>query len=516
MKSINNLLSSLKVERVPLFSTVIFFFVSTIIPSHTLLFVISLIYFVFLVFSTKSIQKTIFYSFFPFWLMDVGRVFTYVAVPAWAIFNPIYPNGRIISFTFSPFFIISITTIIVLYVLVISKLFKRKNKQSPKNSDIKVFGNLYLVFFLITFALFFFSSSLANFFPGLSLLYTTTEFSFLAWLIITIMYFRNASKKNVSQMLITFFFILFFMLVFEAGITYVQFIKRGVIGLTIEKYTTIPTFGFGVDEDQTSFRPIGLSYHANSLANWQVTLLSSLILIWLIIKDLLPKRISNFMIISSAILSVSIIILTISRSAYLSLGIFLLILLILNYNSTIKGLKFCLRYFNKSKIPILLIGIFFIYLISNRAYYSIFSLSDTGGLTTRGSQISDAIQLIYRSPLLGVGNGMYISALYNFNPLGFIRFFPEYVHDGFILFVAERGFLPVFAYLAGLYFLFKATNKSNFSKTIKVTIVAGFLAVYSMMLFQPFVNLFSLNILITCILLDTKIHAKILPKEQVL
>ena len=219
------------------------------------------------------------------------------------------------------------------------------------------------------------------------------------------------------------------------------------------------------------------------------------------------------MIISSTILSVTIIVLTISRSAYLSLAIFLSILLIFNHTTTIKGFKIVLSYFSKFKIPILIVAVFFIYLITDRAYYSLFSLSDSGGLATRESQISDAMQLVYRSPFLGVGNGMSISASYNFNPQGFIRFFPEYVHDGFVLYVVERGILPVITYLIGLYYLFKAINKSMFSKTLKVSIVAGFLAIYAMMLFQPFVNFFSLNILITCILLDTKNYAKKPEKE---
>ena len=126
------------------------------------------------------------------------------------------------------------------------------------------------------------------------------------------------------------------------------------------------------------------------------------------------------------------------------------------------------------------------------------------------------MQLIYLSPLVGVGNGMSISATYNFNPQGFIKYFPEYVHDGFILLVEERGVLPVITYIIGLYYLFRDINKSTFSKTAKLTIIGGLLAVYAMMLFQPYINLFSLNILIACILLDTKNYVKRFEKEQIL
>lgn len=494
----------LNIDKSSLIYTVLYLLISAIIPSHSFFFVLSFIYFVFLVYATGSIQKTIFYCFFPFWMLDVGRQFIYVAVPAIAISNPIYPLGRMISFTLSPFFVLSLTTIFILFTVIVRKII---TKYANGFTNKEIFKNIYVIFFLATFACFFISSSTANFFPNLSLLYTTTEFSFLAWLVILSNYFRNSSKKNVYKMLRTFFFILFAMLIFESGITYIQFIKRGVIGLTVEKQTTIPTFGFGVDENSQSFRPIGLSYHANSLANWQIALLTTIVLLWLSIKDSFSKRISDFLIVSSSTLSVSVIVLTISRSAFLSLGVFISILLVFNNSPTYKALKFLLNYFNKIKIFILIVSVAFIYLISNRAYYSLFTFSGTGGFATRSAQAADALQLIAGSPIFGVGNGMYIPATYYYHPLGPVNYFPESIHQGFALFIAERGILPAITYLIGICYLIKEINKSNFSKTVKVTMIAGLFAVYTMMLFQPFINIMSLNILITCILLDTKSYA---------
>lgn len=529
--SVRNFPSSLQVDAAPLVSTTLYLLVSAVIPSRRVFFVVSFIYFVYLIYHTGSIRKTIFYSFFPFWLLNVGREFLFVAVPAEAIRTPLYWEGRIIVFIFSPFFIVSVTTIVVLYALVLGNLLRRiynwishlsvghfiytiynpiirQKSLIMRDISVQVLGYKYLIFFLITFALFFFSSSLSTYFPGLSLLYTTTEYSFLAWLIIAIMTLGNCPKKDVDKMLVTFFFILFTMLVLEAGVTYLQFFKRGVIGLTIEKVSTIPAFGYGADEDQLFFRPVGLSYHANSLANWQVSLLTTIILLWLTIKNLLPKKISDFIIVVSVGLSVSVITLTLSRSAYLSLAIFLLLQFLFNYKTTLIALRFTLNYFQKLKIPILMLGIYFIYVISDRVFNTLFSLSETGGLTTRQTQISEAIQLIRGSPLLGVGNGMFISASYDFNPEGVVRFFPEYVHNGFILFIAERGLLPLISYLIGIYYLFKSVKEALFSKTVQLIIIGGLIANYAMMLFQPFVNMFSLNILITVLLIEAKSHAR--------
>jgi len=529
--SIKKFLLSLGVELVPFASTVTYLLVSTATPSRRAFFVVSFVYFAYLVYHTSSIKKTIFYSFFPFWLLNVGREFLFVAVPHEAIRSPLYWEGRIITFIFSPFFILSITTIVVVYALVSGNLLKNIYKWIIPFPICQLFrvifrpiirqknpimGNdvphglryKYLLFFLITFVLFFVSSSLSAYFPDLSLLYTTTEFSFLAWLMLAVVTFRNSSNKEVIKMLTTLFFIFFVMLILEAGITYLQFIKQGVIGLTVEKVLTIPAFGFGADENRLYFRPVGLSYHANSLANWQVSLLTTIILLWLTIQKILPKRISNFFIVSSIVLSVSTIVLTLSRSAYLSLIMFLLLLFIFNYKTTLKALRFTLNYFQKLKIPILILGAYFIYVISNRAFNTLFSLSETGGLTTRQTQISEAIQLIRGSPLLGVGNGMFISASYDFNPQGVVRFFPEYVHNGFILFIAERGLLPLVTYILGIYYLYKSVKESLFPKTVQLVIISGVIANYVMMLFQPFVNLFSLNILVTALLIEVKRHAK--------
>lgn len=472
-----------------------------------------------MVFYTSSVQKAIFYSFFPFWLLDVGRAFLFVAVPAQAITSPLYPQGRIISFTFSPFFIISITTIVILYTTILAELFRWirshfspiknniNNTRPIKYCFLKVFENSYLIFFLMTFVLFFLSSSLAHYFTDLSILYTTIEYSYLAWLILILIYFRSSSKSVIKKMLATFFFILFSMLVLEAGVTYIQFIKRGVVGLGVEKVSTIPSFGLGADENPLFFRPVGLNFHANALANWQITLLTSLILLWIVIKDMLPKKVIIPIILTSVGLSLSIIVLTISRSAYLSLVIFSGVFLAFDYKSAIHAFKFTLSYVKRFKIPILVVGLFFLYIICNRTFYTIFSLSETGGLSTRSNQIKDAIQMIGYSPFIGVGTGMFISAEYDFNPQGTIISFPENVHNGFILFLAERGYLAMVTYLVGLFFLIKRIKKTILSNTTRAIIAAGICANFAMMIFQPFINTFFLNILITCILVETKIYA---------
>lgn len=529
--SIKKLLLISKVEITPLLSTYLYLLVSVASPSRRVFFIISFIYFVYLVYSTNSINKAIIFSFFPLWLFNVGREFLFVVVPREAIKSPLYWEGRTISFSLSPFFIISIITISIVYIYVfryillaminsafyhkishfIRDIFRRHNRQKEfkmRKNNTQLFINKYLLFFLIMFALFFISSASSTYFAGLSFLYTVIEFSFFAWLILAIMTLRSFSKKKIESVLITLLLILFGMLVLESSITYLQTFKRGVLGLTIEKVSTIPSFGFGADENQLQFRPVGLSYHANSLANWQISLLSTIILLWLTVKNILPKNVSNFLIVTSIGLSISVIVLTLSRSAYLSLFLFALIFILFSFKTSLRAMRFALGYLQKFKIPLLVIFVYFIFMISDRALNTLFTLGETGGLKTRQVQINEAIQVLRSSPYLGVGNGMFISASYDFNPEGVIRYFPEYVHNGFILFLAERGFIAGVAYLLGLYFLLRSVTFSFFSKNFRLIIVGGIMANYVMMLFQPFVNFLSLNILITGLLVEIKNHGE--------
>ena len=529
--SLKKLLLISKVEIIPLLSTYLYLLVSVASPSRRVFFVVSFFYFVYLIYSTSSINKAIIYSFFPLWLLNVGREFLFVVVPREAIKSPLYWEGRTISFTLSPFFILSIITINIVYIYVFRKVFLviinwsfyhkinhfikdiigrhyRQNKFNMRKLDTQLFVNEYLLFFLIMFALIFISSASSTYFTGLSFLYTAVEFSFLAWLILAILTLRRYSKKKVESILITLLFILFGMLVLESSITYLQVLKRGVLGLIIEKVSVVPSFGFGADENRLQFRPVGLSYHANSLANWQISLLSTIILLWLTVKHLLSKNISNFLIFASIGLSVSVIVLTLSRSAYLSLFLFAFIFILFNFETSLKAVRFALGYLQKFKIPLLVIFVYLIFMISDRALNTLFTLGETGGLKTRQVQIEEAIQIIRSSYYLGVGNGMFISASYDFNPEGVVKYFPEYIHNGFILFLAERGFIAGIFYLLGLYFLLRSVTFSFLTKNFRLIIVSGIVANYVMMLFQPFVNFLSLNILITGLLVEIKNHGE--------
>lgn len=479
-------------DRNALVVTFLYLIGATISPSHKILFVISTLYFLFLVYLTGSIKKTIIYSFFPFWLFRVGRDFNFQVVPAEVVESPLYwEQGRRIAFEFSPFVILAIVSVIIMF----NSLFKLRTK----------LGKSYLVLlFLILYAFHFFSAVSSPYLVTLSFVNTLIEFSFLAWAIIALGELSYAKRKEKDRLYLTLFLIFFGMIVLESSVTIVQVFGRSVLGLAVEKVSSIPFFGAGAEESTLLFRPVGLNYHANSLANWMVTLFPAMFLLWFRLKPKLPKNSSSFFMTFAAVLILLVISLTLSRSAYLALFILVVLFFLFDRVNLKKALQSGAEYLNKYKVAILFIFIYLAVIIPPRIFASFYSLAETGGLRTRATQLIEAKQLISSFPLFGVGPGMYIPALFDINPEGSVRYFPEDIHNGFFLFIAERGILALYVYLTAIYFLVRRVIRYQTTRPVKILMLGGIIANYVMMLFQPFINTLSVNILIIILFVETK------------
>lgn len=476
-------------EREVVVLTFLYLLITIFSPSHKFVFVISSIYFLLMVYLTGSIIKTIFYSFFPLWLFRVGREFVFTAVPPESIESAFYwGEGRNLTFELTAFFILGITSVFVLVALYI----KKRGRILMPN---------FLLFFLVTFLLHFISSALSTSGGVLSFLYTISEFSYLVWLLFAIYLIRSVKSSGKVEILTTLFLILFGILVLEAGVTLLQVANRSVLGLSVEKVLTTPSFGAGAEESALLYRPIGLNYHANGLANWVIALFYAMLLLWFRVKGVFPKYVSSLLITTTVGLSVLVILLTLSRSAYLGLFISFVAFYLFDRNSLLKAKSFLLRYLKNFKIPILVILIFLSFIIVNRVLSSIYSFDETGGFSTRREQVVEAMELVRTKPALGVGIGMFIPSIFDFNPQGSVRYFPENIHNGFVLYLAERGLLAMFLYIIGIYLFLRIVVSIRLSKTVKLLIISGIISNYVMMLFQPFVNTLSINILVAGLIL---------------
>lgn len=103
---------------------------------------------------------------------------------------------------------------------------------------------------------------------------------------------------------------------------------------------------------------------------------------------------------------------------------------------------------------------------------------------------------------------MFISASYHLWPNGIMSFFPEDIHNGLILYIAERGIVASFIYLAALYYLIRTIVRYEHSKEVKLIMFYAIIASFIMMLFQPFINTMSVGILITALIIGIKSYEK--------
>lgn len=461
----------------------IYLFLATISPTHKFFFIISFIYFILLVFLLSSIEKAIIYSFFPLLLFNVGQERIFNIVPAGVINSEFYWSGRNLTFQFSPFFILSITSFLLVFFII---FFKKA----------ALHFNSFTLLFLIAFTLHFISAIHSTQLNLLSFLYTIEEFSLLLWMVLLASVLKRLSIKERNILLTTLFFIFLGLLILESGIVILQVIKRSALGLKVEKVNSIPSFGTGADENKFQFRPVGLSYHANSLANWHISLLTTLMILGFRLKNNFQKKFSHLILTSILLMSLVTILLTLSRSAYLSLTIFILTFLLFLWGKTVKFFKFIGNYLKDFKIFILFLSLYFSLIVPDRILRTIFTFTESGGVSTRSAQLVEALELIRVFPLFGVGIGMFIPSSYRFNPSGIMSYFPENIHNGYILFLAERGLVAAFFYLAGLLLLIRMVLLSKWEKTAKLLAVVSIISNHVMMLFQPFVNTLTINILV--------------------
>lgn len=477
--------------------TALFFVLSSLSGSHKIFFALSTAYFLALVITTSSIQKTILYAFFPFRLLHVGRELIYSVVPSYAIMNPLYwGEDRYLRLEFSPYTVIGALAIIVL-------LFRITRR--PQAFHVPSF----LLFLLLSYALHLFSAILSPYNQWLSLMLTIQELLPVVWLCLAVITLRSFTSQIRKRVLVVLCLIFASMIIFETFITVVQTMKRSTLGLSIEKTVTIPSFGMGADEDASQFRPIGLSYHANSLASWQVTILPAFILLWLYVRSVIPTTKANSLLVITLASSIITILLTLSRSAYLGLVV-VGIMLLGAYLKRLTGiLRNILGRFNKigifTRLPFFLLVGYLILIVGERALLSANTFSDAGGFSTRKEQTGEALQIIGAYPVFGVGIGMFIPASYSLFPNGVMRWFPEEIHNGFLLYLAERGIVATIIYIVGVIILLKRANDTL--RGIKRLIVwIAFIMSYTMMAFQPFINAASTGILMSALLIILNSH----------
>jgi hypothetical protein len=459
-----------------LWATVAFCGVSAILPSNKLFFLVATLYFLSLVLISKSLSKAIFFAFLPFALLNIGQTYIVTAIPLTAVLHVPHFEGRQLYFSFSPFFVLGLTST----ALVVLEIIRRKGHLNFGTAHLLLFSNLLLSMM---------SVFQTEQFPLFSYAVVLSQIGTVSWAVLSQLMLSDSSKSERVNVLKTFTLIVALLLSVNILVGAGQYLKRGTLNIKIEQSTVIPEFGQGADENGTQFRPIGLQTHANMFAN---ELVISLFLLLFLLRYLQQR--SSFIPWSVeyglVAMTIGMIALTLSRTAYLALAAALVYFFFAERQRFLSTFRTVRQRLHAWIWVLILVALVVVPVIAERLLYSLNSFGVGGGITTRQALEKVAFELIEKHPFLGIGPGMFIPEGFKQSPDGIMKYFPESVHNGFLLYLTEHGALAFGTMMLFLMTLF-AFIRRNFLKSIQTVVFAGLIATGCMMIFHPIQNFFS-------------------------
>jgi O-antigen ligase len=440
--------------------------------------------------TTKDLHISVFFVFVVNSVILVGKTYIFQLIPPEEILSESYQFGRRLNF------IISIKDIFAFVMAFI--IFKDKIK----------FGKKFKL--KITPAIFYLS--LYYFLALCSLVRNSLmpDFSILLWLqsleILILLFYWNIYLKGKKKVGLSLAAIFSSLLIFEAGLSLGQFVKSSPIGLSIEIRQEI--FNQATDISTLFFRPMGTFHHPNELANFVLPI--SILLTSLLYSRVIKKI--GWVVVPSLIAGAFILIFAASRSAWLGLfiGIFFVIFVyerLLKIKIKLKGTD-KVKKFLLAISPILLLGGV---IVGLRFIRSIYSFGRQGAFYSRQQLTKEALVLIEKHPVWGVGYGMNIVAAFRQNVTGVMKFFPETVHNGFLTIISESGIATFLVFLVFIYRILKnIINKLNLSPgeeccIIKVAQLGAVIAITVNMFFQPVAGYYAYLLILVNIYFDENI-----------
>lgn len=463
-KKLNKGLKILFKSYQPTFVNIIFVLLFLVTPSDKILFIVAIFHLCAMLVVTKSVSEALVYLFWPWIVFESGREFSAVLVPLEFIKSSNYHSSVVSTFIFSPVFLLSI---IITVTACRHLLLNRKLIRLP-----------LLLLFISYLGLRMLSSLTTEHYVFFSITYVFREISVIMWLVVAL-HIMTEKKATIFHNLLATFAVLFGS---EIIVGILQLIKGGYLGIHAERAHFLAAFGQGNDEVAGTVRISGLWNHPNALAYWLLQLLFS---IALIAVELFKKIFSDKSVLLFFLLLLLISSLTLSRVAMVTLGIGCLVFtkdLVLIIS---KLRLFLQKHMNIFHWIILLVvaicsGLIFVR-IGSRILASQYVFLSSGGITTRVDQYREGLNLFSINPIFGHGPGMFTAALHRWISEGTIEYFPERVHNAFILIAAESGLLAVFLQVLILFLLFKYQKVLNQQKLTAL----WFISMISFMMLHP-------------------------------
>jgi hypothetical protein len=438
-----------KDEYFVFWASLIFYFFLFFNLNNKTLIVFFALFVLLLIARLKDLKKALFWGFIASFPFIVGKTYIFNLIPATKLYTPDNPEG------YKLVFVLTVSNLIAIFMffLLIKELVFSKKRIFQLDFG---FGCLFALIVLV------FLSTIRSRDPGLSSLfflqYLQAPLAFLY-----ARYFINWQEKNRRILL----FLLLAQVIYESIWVMLQFANKGPLGHSIEAYRGIVPFGSGPDEDVWRYRPTGTFFHANFVAAF---LLPRIILNFsAFYEKKFRKHLSYFL--TAFVLGLLALAITLSRSAWISLVLSLVIL------TFILEKKYHLSMLRVFKKRLYIIFIFMLvaspYLVWPRITSTFHTFVSGGSLVTRVELIKESLEIIEQNFSLGTGLGMSVPAMFENNPRGIMYYFPSPVHNWYLYFASEVG---VFALLFFI-FLLNFSLRRIFLKSNKDIFLAGLLVV---------------------------------------
>jgi hypothetical protein len=445
-----------------------FLFIGGLVPNNKIFFILATLYFFLLLYTQKSMHKALIYAYFPFLLLNTGQTYTIPIIPSlnMTTYDPAYINGKQMIILFTPLTILLICSAVYLPFII-----------ARKKSHIKSLLFVCLAFYSIIMLL---SSYWSNTFPTFAILFSLERIGTIIWAMVFMLSDKNDTQEIIQNILL----ILIGITIFEGLIVLYQTVTQHSIGLFYENNPFIPQ----ASDDLDATRPVGLHLHPNSLAVTYVEYFYIFTIYTFHSNNI--KSVQKTLIIG-ILTSLAIIALSRSRTAYLAIILPLIYLYFqdkLFYKKlTVYTVSFIKKY-HFLKIFIYIMSAYSVIIILLRMLFSENTFSEWGAFAGRSKLITIAVSLIKQYPLFGTGTNMFIPSAYYLFPIGIMQIFPEAVHNGFLLILAENGiFAFIFFLLIYSCYLLFIKNVHYTNGIHKATMTSGIIGLFVLMLFQQYV-----------------------------
>lgn len=427
-------------------------------------FVLILVFFL----KNRDIRVSLLLGYLASLVILTGKTYVVQLVPPGIFPIDQWPFGYIRHIVVTPTHVISA---IMVLIMLRDVLKKHPTERRMYAQDMYIF-----LFYLWMIA----SSLFASVNPEISVVFTIL----LLHTPIVYLYIRFNASRWTNMAYAQFIGVLLAIVVFESGVSIMQFVNSSPVGKNIETQVGIEQFGEAVDELAFRFRPVGTLEHANDLAQM-------LTFYFPIILSLYFARLKMRYLFVSILVTLTLA-MTLSRSAWI--GYILSIFILLYCYEKIQKKKL-LTLNRKYLLLIVVLAILSVmYFVFPRLERSVNVFSEFGGgAYVRGLQTEATIELILRSPLLGVGALMSVPESLMTGAGRIFSEFPSPIHNAYLLYSAEYGipsivFILLFVLLCLRYLIKAFVSRGTKESPLAMGVAVGSVSLLVVAFFQPTLN----------------------------